>query len=974
LRVFENHTQSLTLHPIALSLTLTLTLAITPYCARLQPIALTLTLALKLTLALAQSHPPNHTDPIEWHPHAITQHESLLCSLIVYAARVLSQSSDADSHVLLACVLAETDGADLVGQITPYSGIEVLQRLPRQALALVQRFHAACKDAGSGSSATAGHLRAADRAYQLATAELPQLVDAYVQNASAQRAAAGPAHGGSDGGSALEGSVGDDLELLDLLRSEHQLLSEADQQAAAEQAALEAPFGGDMQVDDGYDFDGFGSPEHGFGGGDADASWLEVGGAGSDGGDVVMDGDGCSEDGDMWDGGQPDGGQQDDDDDAGGGFSCEEEDDAGMWGSDSDAEDQQEGAGTAGGAAMPGGVEGLLATAAATPGTAPPPPAAAAAAAATAAPETTGLLEAALEGRMSSGGSDLELLDNGTAKQPSLSATPPASPEKATSLSAPGDAVPTRDQHAAVAPPMPSAPADTPTQSAAHRDNFSGASPLSPPHAAAAPDVAQDDSSTQAVGGLPGELCAAVEALIDCLKFLTTCPALDDPTSRSMLAKLQSTWGQLASPAASSQGTVSQTLFLFRDGPVTAACKAGHHVLLEDFDSPSQAVTECLNSLLETEPSFSVPEDITQGGHELASSAVDIADGFQVFATVHAAEGSSGTRKVNLSPASKSRFTVVLTPAYSGAELVEIIQHQLAAALVAAQHGGSQQEVANLTTSLFDLRAIVQAAGLAPPSGELHQLFKWAQYICTAPGNASLELRLLVGARFFYLDHLTFAAQQAQVQAWWQQRAPSAADPLPPLYASIFSAPAEDLLQKPLAVVGKDLVQLRYTHVTAALHPDSRLLDYAAIAGRLHLAPTPTLVNNMARIFAGLAIRAPLLLEGPPGTGKTAAVQQVAQLLGHQCERINLSASTTLDHLLGCTVPRVVDGEKQFEWQDGKLVEALREGRWLLLDEVNLAPAEVLEGIAPLLGRCAPQLPAMLGVIVPSHVTDLHSC
>ena len=69
---------------------------------------------------------------------------------------------------------------------------------------------------------------------------------------------------------------------------------------------------------------------------------------------------------------------------------------------------------------------------------------------------------------------------------------------------------------------------------------------------------------------------------------------------------------------------------------------------------------------------------------------------------------------------------------------------------------------------------------------------------------------------------------------------------------------------------------------------------------------------------------------------------------GKEVARINFSANTSLDHLLGAVVPRCVDGKRTFEWQDGKVVQALRAGQWLLLDEINLASPEVLDGLARL--------------------------
>ncbi len=88
------------------------------------------------------------------------------------------------------------------------------------------------------------------------------------------------------------------------------------------------------------------------------------------------------------------------------------------------------------------------------------------------------------------------------------------------------------------------------------------------------------------------------------------------------------------------------------------------------------------------------------------------------------------------------------------------------------------------------------------------------------------------------------------------------------------------------------------------------------------------------------------------GIGKTAVVQQMAKLLGVLCERINMSANTTLDQLLGSYIPKVVDGQRVFAWHDGVLMRAIRNQKVILFDEINLAPPEVLAAIAPLLDRC----------------------
>ena len=83
---------------------------------------------------------------------------------------------------------------------------------------------------------------------------------------------------------------------------------------------------------------------------------------------------------------------------------------------------------------------------------------------------------------------------------------------------------------------------------------------------------------------------------------------------------------------------------------------------------------------------------------------------------------------------------------------------------------------------------------------------------------------------------------------------------------------------------------------------------------------------------------------------------QVARLLGWQCERINFSASTTIEQLYGSFVPRFVGNRREFSWQDGKLVQAIKQGKWLLFDEINLAPPEVLGRLAMLLESAGGEL------------------
>lgn len=107
----------------------------------------------------------------------------------------------------------------------------------------------------------------------------------------------------------------------------------------------------------------------------------------------------------------------------------------------------------------------------------------------------------------------------------------------------------------------------------------------------------------------------------------------------------------------------------------------------------------------------------------------------------------------------------------------------------------------------------------------------------------------------------------------------------------------------------------------------------------------PTSRNNAMRILRACQLSKPILLEGSPGVGKTSLVTALANISGHHLCRINLSDQTDLIDLFGSDLP-VEDGAPgEFAWRDAEFLKALQQGHWVLLDEMNLAPQAVLEGL-----------------------------
>lgn len=110
---------------------------------------------------------------------------------------------------------------------------------------------------------------------------------------------------------------------------------------------------------------------------------------------------------------------------------------------------------------------------------------------------------------------------------------------------------------------------------------------------------------------------------------------------------------------------------------------------------------------------------------------------------------------------------------------------------------------------------------------------------------------------------------------------------------------------------------------------------------------TPTVqlhLKNLAR--AVLLRKYPILLQGPTSSGKTSLITHLASVTGHKCIRINNHEHTDIQEYIGFYIS---DSEGRLVFNEGPLVQALRQGHWVILDELNLAPSEVLEALNRLL-------------------------
>ncbi|KAK3332440.1 hypothetical protein B0T19DRAFT_415687 [Cercophora scortea] len=369
----------------------------------------------------------------------------------------------------------------------------------------------------------------------------------------------------------------------------------------------------------------------------------------------------------------------------------------------------------------------------------------------------------------------------------------------------------------------------------------------------------------------------------------------------------------------------SKALFEWSDGSLVHAMKEGSYFLLDEISLADDSVLERLNSVLEPHRSILLAEK------GVDDSFIRAVEGFQFFATMNPG-GDFGKRE--LSPALRNRFTEIWVPSLSEEDDVHDIIVSKLDARYQVQGSGNSRPVS---------RVIVEFSSwfgktFRPSSAtafSVRDILAWVHFMNTCQFS-SAELALLHGAAMVFID--TIGAN------------PSALISVDP---RTMEAQRHLCLEKLSELSGCDLLP-KYMEV-----PQIQMDQHRLSIGEFSIARSvpedavdagdefgvPTTKMNAMRVIRALQGTKPILLEGNPGVGKTTLVMALARACGKPLTRINLSDQTDLMDLFGTDVP--VEGAEagNFAWQNAPFLEAMQNGSWVLLDEMNLASQTVLEGL-----------------------------
>lgn len=105
------------------------------------------------------------------------------------------------------------------------------------------------------------------------------------------------------------------------------------------------------------------------------------------------------------------------------------------------------------------------------------------------------------------------------------------------------------------------------------------------------------------------------------------------------------------------------------------------------------------------------------------------------------------------------------------------------------------------------------------------------------------------------------------------------------------------------------------------------------------LSPNKYLLND---VLIAVTLKKPVLLKGPTGAGKTKLAETISQVFSQPVQSINCSVDLDAEALLGFKTIVLKDGLNSIEFVEGPVIEAMKKGHILYIDEINMAKSETL--------------------------------
>lgn len=106
-----------------------------------------------------------------------------------------------------------------------------------------------------------------------------------------------------------------------------------------------------------------------------------------------------------------------------------------------------------------------------------------------------------------------------------------------------------------------------------------------------------------------------------------------------------------------------------------------------------------------------------------------------------------------------------------------------------------------------------------------------------------------------------------------------------------------------------------------------------------YLPPNDELITDT---IAALSMGMNVLLTGPTGSGKTVLAESLSHLFNQPMFSVNCSVDLDAEALLGHKTIAYEEGKQQIEFVPGPVVQAMKDGAFLYIDEINMTNPDTL--------------------------------
>ncbi|XP_036035518.1 midasin [Onychomys torridus] len=359
--------------------------------------------------------------------------------------------------------------------------------------------------------------------------------------------------------------------------------------------------------------------------------------------------------------------------------------------------------------------------------------------------------------------------------------------------------------------------------------------------------------------------------------------------------------------------TENALLFAFVEGTLAQAIKKGEWILLDEINLAAPETLECLSGLLEGASGSLVLLD--RGDTEPLVRHPD----FRLFACMNPA---TDVGKRNLPPGIRNRFTELYVEELESREDLQILIVDYLKGLSVSK--STVQGIVNFYTALRKESGTKLVDGTGHrPHYSLRTLCRALRFAASNPcGN--IQRSLYEGFCLGFLTQLDRASHPVVQKLICQY---------------IISGNVKSLLKQPIPEPkGGRLIQVEGYWISVG--------DKEPTIDETYVLTSSVKLNLRDIVRVVSAGTYPVLIQGETSVGKTSLIRWLAAATGNHCVRINNHEHTDIQEYIGCYTS---DTSGKLVFNEGVLIDAMRKGYWIVLDELNLAPTDVLEALNRLL-------------------------